>query len=419
MKFSIITPEHNSHNPYLYELYESLCAQTYQQWEWILYLNNGCKKENINLQIINDNRVKITEAGTFESNIGAIKHHAFHLGTGDILVELDHDDLLTPECLNELFNVYEKNHDVGFVYSDCAILHMTEDFTPYNEANGWTYTKFNWKGKDLITMRSFQPTSHSLSFIWFAPDHVRSWRKDVYHKVGGHNSKLSVCDDHELMIRTYLNTKMCHIPKTLYIYRITGENTWIQRNAEIQSKTVELFYQYARDLAEKDAKDRGLLCIDLGGGLYPYKDYLVVDSRNTADIKCDLNEGIPLPDNSVGVINASHIIEHLHDKTKTMKEIHRVLTHGGWAFIEVPSTDGRGAFQDPTHVSYWNENSFLYYTDSYLAQFIDNTDIRFQEYRRETFFPNEHLKNMNVNVVAAWLIAIKDNTPRFPGELKI
>ncbi len=30
--------------------------------------------------------------------------------------------------------------------------------------------------------------------------------------------------------------------------------------------------------------------------------------------------------------------------------------------ILVPSTDGRGAFQDPTHVSFWNINSFMYYS---------------------------------------------------------
>jgi ubiquinone/menaquinone biosynthesis C-methylase UbiE len=132
-----------------------------------------------------------------------------------------------------------------------------------------------------------------------------------------------------------------------------------------------------------------------------------------------LNHGIPLPDNVVGVLNASHILEHLQDKTKIMSEIHRVLAPGGWAFIEVPSTDGRGAFQDPTHVSYWNENSFLYYTDSYLANFIENKDIRFQEYRRETWFPNEWLKNLNVCVTTAWLVAIKDDMPRLPGPLKI
>ncbi|MFM6367255.1 MAG: class I SAM-dependent methyltransferase, partial [Dolichospermum sp.] len=38
-----------------------------------------------------------------------------------------------------------------------------------------------------------------------------------------------------------------------------------------------------------------------------------------------------------------------------------ILKPGGIVDISVPSTDGRGAFQDPTHVSFWNINSFLYY----------------------------------------------------------
>ena len=212
---------------------------------------------------------------------------------------------------------------------------------------------------------------------------------------------------------------MVRIPKVLYIYRITGENNSLfTKNAEIQVKTKELFRERIRTLAEKEAKDRGLLCIDIGGGLNPYPGYTTVDLREGSDYVCDLNNGIPLPDNSVFVLNASHIIEHLHDKTKIMGEIHRVLAHGGWAFIEVPSTDGRGAFQDPTHVSYWNENSFLYYTNSYLANFIDNTIIRFQEYRRETYFPNEWMKNMNSCVTTVWLVAIKDG-PRYPGILNI
>lgn len=417
MKFSIITPEHNPNNPYLYELYESICSQTYSNWEWILYLNNGCTANDINLQIRLDHRVKIIETNCYEHNIGAIKNQAFFSATGDILVEADHDDILTANCLSELFHAYQDS-TIGFVYSDNAVLHMTDKFSPYTETQGWSYKIFNWQGKELISMNSFEPTSHSISFIWYAPDHVRSWRRSVYHQIGGHNRKLSVCDDHELMIRTYLVTKMRHIPKTLYIYRITGDNTWLKRNADIQTKTRELFRQYVRRLAEKDAENKNLLCVDLGGGLNSFSNYVTIDTRNNANIVHDLNNGIPLPDNSVGVINASHIIEHLYDKTKIMSEIHRVLAHGGWAFIEVPSTDGRGAFQDPTHVSYWNENSFLYYTDAYLANFIDNKTIRFQEYRRDTHFPNEWLKHMNVCITTAWLVAIKDDT-RFPGELKI
>jgi SAM-dependent methyltransferase len=419
MKFSIITPEHDPGNiPFLLELYDTIKNQSYTNWEWILYLNNKFTEDLVPPDILKDEKVRIFYDGSGETNVGAIKNKAFNAGSGDILVEVDHDDLLTPDCLEELSQAY-KDESIGFVYSDNAVLHMEDKFVPFDGNFGWTHRLFEWKDKWLIAMNSFEPSSHSLGYIWYAPDHVRSWRKSVYQSVGGHNPELSICDDHELMIRTYLASKMKRIPKVLYIYRITGNNTWLQRNQDIQIKTVELFNQYAQKLAEKDAKDKNLLCVDLGGGLNPYPNYISVDLRKDADIIHDLNNGIPLPDNTVGVINASHILEHLHDKTKIMEEIHRVLAPGGWAFIQVPSTDGRGAFQDPTHVSYWNENSFLYYTDAYLAQFIENKSIRFQEYRKMTWFPNDWLKNLNVCVTDAWLVAVKDGMQRLPGPLKI
>lgn len=416
-KFSIITPEHSVKNiPFLQELYESILAQTYDNWEWVLYLNGAISKNDLPDAIVNNKKVLILQDTASNSKIGYLKNKAFFSGTGDILVEADHDDILIETCLEKLNEAYQ-DLGVGFVYSDNAVLHMKNEFVPYNEAYGWKYRMFDFRGQQLYAMHSFPPTSQSLGYIWYAPDHVRSWRTSVYHELGGHNVELSICDDHELCIRTYLKTKMYHIPEVLYIYRVTGENTWLERNQDIQIKTVELFNQYAVQLAEKDAGDRGLLKVDMGGGINPKPGYLVID-KDEGHITCDLNNGIPLPDNSVGVLNASHVIEHLKDPLKTMSEIHRVLAHGGWVFIEVPSTDGRGAFQDPTHVSYWNENSFLYYTDSYLAQFIRNKDVRFQEFRRETWFPNEWLRNLNVCVVTAWFVAIKEGQ-RYPHLLKI
>ena len=407
-KFSIISPSHKN-TSYLQELYESLCAQTYENWEWVLWLNGKFKRSKLSPEIENDERVKIYECNEKNPNVGFHKNKAFHLGSGDVVVEVDHDDMITPDCLEELNKAYQ-DESVGFVFSDVAV--YDDNFVPYNEQHGWSYYFYNFRGKDRYVMNSWRPTSQSLAYIWYAPDHVRSWRKSVYEEIGGHNVDLSICDDHELMIRTYLKTKMYHIKKPLYIYRVYGENTYLQRNADIQTKTVDLYKEYAYQLAEKDADDRGLLKVDIGGGLYPRAGYLTVDQEG-GDITCDLNEGIPLPDNSVGVINASHVLEHLRDPIKSMREIHRVLAHGGWAMIEVPSTDGRGAWQDPTHVSFWNEHSFWYYTNKDKAIFIRNSDIRFQTYRLETWEMAPHIP-----VVTAWLTAIKDEE-RLPGVLGI
>jgi hypothetical protein len=47
-----------------------------------------------------------------------------------------------------------------------------------------------------------------------------------------------------------------------------------------------------------------------------------------------------------------------------MNEAYRVLKVGGKMQAVIPSTDARGWSQDPTHVSYWNENTPLYFTSS-------------------------------------------------------
>ena len=408
MKFSIITPTHIK-NAFLLDLYKSIVAQTYTNWEWIIWLNGGATPSQVEEEIRNDSRVHIFVSEDDNKCVGYNKNRAFHLGDGEVLVEIDHDDLFTPDCLEELYKVFQDS-TVGFAYSDDAMWHMSEEVQPFGEAYGWTHRKIDWNGKQLIAHNSFQPTSHSLSFIWYAPDHVRAWRRSEYVRIGGHDPKFSICDDHELMIRTYLNMKMVHIPKVLYIYRITGQNTWLERNQAIQQTTVQLFHTHAWDLACKDARDRGLSIVELGGGINPRAGCDINIDLEDGNLKYDLNDGIPLPDNSVGVINASHILEHLHDKHKIMCEIHRVLADGGWAFIQVPSTDGRGAFQDPTHVSYWNENCFWYYTRQDKAMFIRNDKIRFQAFKLDTFYWEP--RSDNIAVTDAWLVAIKSDNRR-------
>jgi len=420
VKFSIITPTHLK-NSFLGDLYESLVAQTYENWEWVIYLNGveGGLDALVNYPVLvaikSDERIKIVVSDEINSKIGFNKNKAFHLGTGDVLVEVDHDDMLTPDCLEELYKAFQ-DPTVGFVYSDSITYHVNNEFTPYDAHYGWTYKKVMWRGKEHYSMNSFAPTSHSMAYIWYAPDHVRAWRKSVYVSIGGHNVNLDVCDDHELVIRTYLNTKMHHINKPLYVYRITGNNTWLERNQAIQDTTRELFKQYAWDLACKDAKDRGLDIVELGGGINPRAGCNINIDLEDGNVTADLNNGIPLPDNSVGVINASHIIEHLNDKHKIMAEIYRVLADDGWVFIQVPSTDGRGAFQDPTHVSYWNENCFWYYTRKDKAMFIRNDKSRFQEFKLDTFWWEP--RSDNIAITDAWLVAIKSDKRR-PHPVKI
>jgi acetyltransferase-like isoleucine patch superfamily enzyme/SAM-dependent methyltransferase len=110
-----------------------------------------------------------------------------------------------------------------------------------------------------------------------------------------------------------------------------------------------------------------LVRVDLGCGARKAPGFIGVDvfPAPGVDIVADLSTAFPFADNSVDELRAYDFIEHLPDRLRTMNEIWRVCKDGALVDLFVPSTDGRGAFQDPTHVSFWNVNSFKYFSVEY------------------------------------------------------
>lgn len=107
--------------------------------------------------------------------------------------------------------------------------------------------------------------------------------------------------------------------------------------------------------------------IDLGCGRRKRSGYFGIDCQDLPGVNlvCDCNERIPLEDNFADEIVAHDFLEHVNNDRRIhiMSEIWRILKPGGTLESFTPSTDGRGAFQDPTHYSFWNENSFWYFCD--------------------------------------------------------
>ena len=192
MKLSIITPTHKL--KYIHELYESIKIQTYSDWEWVLYLNGKAEIKDLSKEIRNDNRVSIyedREKHDNSTNVGYLKSKAFALGKGDALLEVDHDDLILPTCLEEVSKAFTKNPNVGFVFSHCVIVRPRIMYL-INRIFGWTTPyQFEWEGKKYWSNGAFEADAASVSLILygFGPDHIRCWRKDIYHKLGGHNPR--------------------------------------------------------------------------------------------------------------------------------------------------------------------------------------------------------------------------------------
>lgn len=88
-----------------------------------------------------------------------------------------------------------------------------------------------------------------------------------------------------------------------------------------------------------------------------------IDPTVNPDFCADLNFTWPWVDSSIEEVVAVDVFEHLVDKRHTMNELWRILIPGGTARVVVPhATLGDGGHCDPTHVSYWTQSDFEYYT---------------------------------------------------------
>jgi SAM-dependent methyltransferase len=79
----------------------------------------------------------------------------------------------------------------------------------------------------------------------------------------------------------------------------------------------------------------------------PYIAYRTSDPQDDgAELKIDIT-AIPLPDDSFDVIHCSHVLEHIQEDERAMRELARVLAPGGWATILVPII-AEATFDDPS-----------------------------------------------------------------------
>lgn len=421
LKISVITPTHDP--KYLDETWASLRDQTYDgDWEWCIYVNGGATFDDVRAKAGSDPRIRLlSHNGERSRCIGTIKRNAFMRGHGDVLLEMDHDDLLGPCALERTAEAFANDPDVGFVYSDTADWSPAGSLVTYHhperrkawESNGWKFYEAVVRGQTYLAHRAWEPSAQALSLIFWSPNHFRAWRKSVYVQIGGH-SDLPIADDHELLIRTYLATRMRHIPECHYLYRVET-NTWSSRTDEIKRLTYELRNKHLHQLVERECQLAGLPMLDLGGRFGCPEGWTSVD-RKDADVICDLNKTWPFERNSIGAVRAFDFLEHLPDQIHTMRAIHDVLRPGGWILSRTPSTDGRGAWQDPTHVSFWNQNSFWYWTRQQQARYIDNADVRFVAARHFTSKPTDWHAANDIPMVTFDGWALKGDCSHLPGE---
>ena len=81
----------------------------------------------------------------------------------------------------------------------------------------------------------------------------------------------------------------------------------------------------------------------------PNLDYTTTDLNSPlADVKADICN-LPFDDNKFDIILCNHVLEHIPDDTKAMKELYRVLKPSGMAILQIPQDLTRElTFEDDT-----------------------------------------------------------------------
>lgn len=259
-RFSIFTPTYKT-GKRIARTYDSLKNQTLDDWEWVVVDDSPDEETwKILTELSNrDFRVKPYKIQPITGgNVGLAKHRAAMLCDGDWLVELDHDDALTTKCLETCNKAILKFPDGGFLYSD--VCEMYDDgemkFYDHDWSGNWygrpdNYFDFGYAGHSRTMVDGQEILAHwypdinplTIRFNISMPDHVRMWERNLYHKINGHNKNTPVADDLEIIIRSFLNTRMIHVKEVLY-FQFNNRNSTVDNNAIDINRRARLIRDY-------------------------------------------------------------------------------------------------------------------------------------------------------------------------------
>ena len=233
-KISVYTASCNTKEK-LYIAYESLKNQTHKNWEWSIYDDSS---DDVTWNIVkniakNDTRVLINKNQN-QSGYSRIGYNKFSAAThcgSDYIVELDHDDALTKDSLEKILLTHKTFPNCGFVYGDWAEINFeSKNEIDYGNSYAWGYgsyyhVKHPHHDRDIKVACAPSVNPLTIRRLWSLFNHPKSWKKDVYMKIGGHNRYLNSADDYELMLRTFCNTQIVHLHHFCYEQYFYNNNT--------------------------------------------------------------------------------------------------------------------------------------------------------------------------------------------------
>ena len=288
---------------------------------------------------------------------------------GDIIILLNNDVFVTSNWTEKLIAALDVFDIVGPVTNYCAGLQKVQIDS---------YENMDELGRavDLLS----EHYGDSIQEVNFVIGFCMAFRKSLFDEIGQFDESIWPCcgEEVDFCFRAREAGRRVGIVNACYVHHEGSKTFQILEQAkklnyaEIFKKTDEhLFKKYGDYWKKQDISsihETSGTCLNLGCGYRKLDGFINIDNRNEVDpdLFCNVLDGLPYSDNSVDLVRADDFLEHIPiGKTiQVITEIWRVLKPGGIFESSTPDAEhGQGAFQDPTHVSFWVENSWLYYSD--------------------------------------------------------
>lgn len=203
---SIILPVYNVQEDYLKECIESVEKQYYMNWQ--LCIADDCStmphiKKILDEYQTHNSKIHVTYRSE-NGHISACSNTALEMATGEYVVLLDNDDILSDFALYEVVKAINDHPDIDLIFSN-------EDKWLENK-RVQPFFKKNW-GRQLLM---------HMNYIC----HLSVYRTSLLKKIKGFRIGYEGVQDWDLALRAIQNNaKVWHIPKILYHWRISPTST--------------------------------------------------------------------------------------------------------------------------------------------------------------------------------------------------
>ena len=142
--------------------------------------------------------------------------------------------------------------------------------------------------------------------------------------------------------------------------------------------------------------------------------YLTADLNGKGvDIAMDITD-IQYPDNTFDIIYCSHVLEHVPDDRRAMREFRRVLKPDGWAVILVPITADK-THEDPSLTDsaerlrrFGQEDHVREYGPDYVDR-LREAGFRVEVVRGGDFLDAHEIERMGITPAAGEIYVCKKN----------